>query len=162
MKVNANNNYRVRYVRFLCRSHVLYLDHKNQVLRLRFPQTTHSQLSTGSLRSQCHEISSCLVSGKSLLSSWWTAPSISLGSKVAFITWIEVPPSQIGTRSRSNLRVQSSDNHCRLPRLPLMKVRSILSLEVSRELTYDNGYIQRQPLWYLQIRYSPLCVKSII
>ena len=95
---------------------------------------------------RCHELSVCLVLGTPLLSSWWTATSI--WSKGTFVTWIGVPPSQIGMLSIS--KVQLPNNRCRPLRLALTKVRSLLGLEASRILMY-NGYIQRQTHWYLQI-----------
>ena len=85
-----------------------------------FPQITHSHLSpisTGRLQqlTRCHELFGCLVLGVPLLSSWWTATLI--WSKATFVTWIGVPPSQVGMLSVSNLKVQLPDNRCRPLRL---------------------------------------------
>ena len=80
----------------------------------------------------CHELSGCLRLGTPLLSSWWTV--ISIWSKATFVTWIAVPPSQIGMLSISKVRLQN--NSCL--QLPLSSsvttVRSFSGLEASTAL----------------------------
>ena len=100
---------------------------------------------------RCHETSGCLVLGIPLLSSWWTATSI--WSTATFVTWIGVPPSQIGMLSILKVQLQTN-RACRPLHLSpsVVKVRSLLGLEASSALIY-NGYIQQQhqPSWYLPI-----------
>ena len=124
---------------------------------LRFPSSNNPLSITNYnwqvVLTRCHELSGWLVLGTPLLSSWWTATSI--WSKATFVTWIGVPPSQIGMLSMSNLKVQLPNNRCR----PLRLSVRLLGLEASRALIY-NGYVQHQLPWHLQ--FPPSSVMNMI